>query len=81
MLITAERQSHAIRMEYFRAIMRQEIGWFDEMSSGELTTRLSGLVTKLVLFITVHYSLFIKVVLTHISENGFKIVRSKLWRI
>ena len=41
MLLAAESQCNRIRIEYFRAIMRQEIGWFDEKSSGELTTRLS----------------------------------------
>ena len=41
MLLSAERQSNKVRNEYFRAIMRQEIGWFDETSSGELTTRLT----------------------------------------
>ena len=41
MLLAAENQCNHIRIAYFRAIMRQEIGWFDEKSSGELTTRLS----------------------------------------
>ncbi|XP_063693781.1 ATP-dependent translocase ABCB1-like [Bolinopsis microptera] len=47
MLLSAERQSSKARNEYFRAIMRQEIGWFDETSSGELTTRLTSDINKL----------------------------------
>ncbi|XP_063678804.1 ATP-dependent translocase ABCB1-like [Bolinopsis microptera] len=47
MLLSAERQSSKARNEYFRAIMRQEIGWFDETSSGELTTRLTSDISKL----------------------------------
>ncbi|KAL5266828.1 hypothetical protein ACHWQZ_G004016 [Mnemiopsis leidyi] len=47
MLLSAERQSNKIRNEYFRAIMRQEIGWFDDTSSGELTTRLTSDINKL----------------------------------
>lgn len=38
----AERQTHRIRIAFFRNIMRQEIGWFDTHDSGELNTRLTG---------------------------------------
>ena len=44
--LAAERMAHKIRINYFRAIMRQEIGWFDKTSSGELTTRLTGCVLR-----------------------------------
>ncbi|XP_048755888.2 ATP-dependent translocase ABCB1-like isoform X2 [Ostrea edulis] len=43
----AERQSHRIRVSFFRNIMRQEISWFDTHDSGELNTRLSGDVNKI----------------------------------
>ncbi|KAL4217465.1 tRNA N6-adenosine threonylcarbamoyltransferase [Mactra antiquata] len=36
-----ERQVHRIRKQFFKAIVRQEISWFDEHQSGELTTRLA----------------------------------------
>ena len=39
--ITCERQVHRIRKQFFNAILRQEIGWFDTQQSGELTTRLA----------------------------------------
>ncbi|XP_063679336.1 ATP-dependent translocase ABCB1-like isoform X1 [Bolinopsis microptera] len=40
--ISAERQASRVRKAYFRAMLRQEVGWYDTVSSGELTTRLQG---------------------------------------
>lgn len=37
----AERQIHLIRQKFYRAILRQDIGWFDANPSGELSSRLS----------------------------------------
>ena len=37
----AERQTHRIRLTYYQTILKQEIGWFDVNSTGELATRLS----------------------------------------
>ena len=37
---TATRQNHVIRNEYLKAILRQEVAWFDQTPSGELTTRI-----------------------------------------
>ena len=39
--VACERQVHKIRLLYYRAILRQEIGWFDANPSGELASRLS----------------------------------------
>ncbi len=39
--LACERQVQKIRLLYYRAILRQEIGWFDAHPSGELATRLS----------------------------------------
>lgn len=36
-----ERQVHKIRLLFYRAILKQEIGWFDANPSGELSSRLS----------------------------------------
>ena len=38
---SCERQVNRIRLCYYRAIMRQDIGWFDSNPSGELSSRLS----------------------------------------
>ncbi len=40
--MAAERQTHRIRLKYYRAVLRQDIGWFEDHSSGEITARLSG---------------------------------------
>ena len=39
--LSAERQIHKMRIIMFRNIIRQEIGWFDTHSSGELGTKLT----------------------------------------
>ena len=39
--LTAARQTHQIRLRYYRAILRQDIGWFDANPSGSLSSRLS----------------------------------------
>ena len=39
--LSSERQAKRIRKLFFRAVLRQEIGWFDVHSSGELISRLN----------------------------------------
>lgn len=39
--IAAERQVYKIRLQYYRAILRQNVAWFDANPSGELATRLT----------------------------------------
>lgn len=39
--LACERQVQKIRLFYYRAILRQEIGWFDANPSGELGSRLT----------------------------------------
>ncbi|XP_071479160.1 ATP-dependent translocase ABCB1-like [Diadema antillarum] len=39
--LSCERQTHKLRKEFFNAILHQEIAWFDEHQSGELTSRLA----------------------------------------
>ena len=36
-----ERQLHVIRRRYFHSVLKQEIGWFDMNSVGELNSRLN----------------------------------------
>eukprot|EP00040_Diaphanoeca_grandis_P031275 m.186775 g.186775 ORF g.186775 m.186775 type:complete len:1305 (-) comp32280_c0_seq1:186-4100(-) len=38
----AQRQSIAIRREYFRALLRQEVGWYDAQLTGHLTSRIAA---------------------------------------
>ncbi|XP_011362437.1 multidrug resistance protein 1 isoform X1 [Pteropus vampyrus] len=45
--LAAGRQIDKIRKQFFHAIMRQEIGWFDVHDVGELNTRLTDDVSKI----------------------------------
>ncbi|KAK2488631.1 hypothetical protein MC885_007996 [Smutsia gigantea] len=45
--LAAGRQVYKIRKQFFHAIMRQEIGWFDVHDVGELNTRLTDDVSKI----------------------------------
>ena len=40
--MSSERQTRVIRKKLFDAILKQDIEWFDDHSSGELTTRLTN---------------------------------------
>jgi len=40
--VSAHRQIKRVREHYVRAILRQEIGWFDQNATGELTSRIAG---------------------------------------
>nr|ACS87806.1 putative p-glycoprotein [Angomonas deanei] len=40
--IAASRQVARIRLRFFQAVLRQDIGWHDEHSPGELTARMTG---------------------------------------
>lgn len=40
--VAAENQGLRIRQRYYQAIMRQDIGWFDTVKTGELTTRITN---------------------------------------
>ena len=39
--VSSERQVYKMRLAYYRAVMRQNIAWFDENPSGAITSRLS----------------------------------------
>ena len=41
MQTAAERQVYKIRLKYYRAVLRQNIAWFDANPTGEISTRLS----------------------------------------
>lgn len=45
--LAAERQVYKIRMMLFQNIMHQEIGWFDQAPSGELSTNLTENLNKI----------------------------------
>ncbi|PVU93737.1 hypothetical protein BB561_003074 [Smittium simulii] len=40
--ISSEKQTLKIRETYYNSAIRQELGWFDQVSTGDLTTRISS---------------------------------------
>ncbi|KAL4464298.1 hypothetical protein ABPG72_011343 [Tetrahymena utriculariae] len=40
-MISGERQSIKFRQEYFKAIINQEIGWFDQINANELASKIA----------------------------------------
>jgi ABC-type multidrug transport system fused ATPase/permease subunit len=40
--VSAARQQTKIKAAYFRAVLRQEVSWFDKTSPGELSSRING---------------------------------------
>ncbi|XP_071811435.1 ATP-dependent translocase ABCB1-like isoform X3 [Apostichopus japonicus] len=45
--LAAEHQVRVIRTRFFRAVLSQDISWFDEKTGGELTTRISDDINKI----------------------------------
>ncbi|QQP35300.1 p-glycoprotein, partial [Caligus rogercresseyi] len=38
---TAERQVYRIRKDFFRALLHQDIGWFDTHETGDFATKIT----------------------------------------
>ncbi|KAJ1966962.1 hypothetical protein IWQ62_002142, partial [Dispira parvispora] len=75
----AERQCRRVRELYYESILRQEISWFDTVSSGELTSRISGDVNILQEGIASKLGIFVQYVVCFIT--GFVIAFVKGWRL
>jgi ABC-type multidrug transport system fused ATPase/permease subunit len=41
-MLAGERQTHRIRRHYMRAVLRQEVSWFDREGANEIYSRISG---------------------------------------
>ncbi|KAJ3086284.1 Multidrug resistance protein 1, partial [Phlyctochytrium bullatum] len=41
-MYSGERQTKRIREEYFKAVLRQDIAWFDKTQTGDITTRMTA---------------------------------------
>lgn len=62
----AERQTHKLRQSYFKAVLRQEIAWFDEQQSGEVASRLTEFVIRFLIiknFYTISFSIWISFII------------------
>ncbi|XP_025923473.1 multidrug resistance protein 1-like [Apteryx rowi] len=77
--LAAGRQTQKIRKQFFHAIMRQEIGWFDVSDVGELNTRLIDDVTKINEGIGDKIGLLVQSVTTFVT--GFVVGLIKGWKL
>ncbi|OCT63556.1 bile salt export pump [Xenopus laevis] len=75
----AARQIQIVRKEYFKKIMRLDIGWFDSNSVGELNTRISDDINKINNAIADQVAIFIERISTFIF--GFLIGFVGNWKL
>ncbi|CAD5117623.1 DgyrCDS6378 [Dimorphilus gyrociliatus] len=47
-VVSAERQVRRIRTLFLKAVLRQEVGWYDQLGVGELNTRMSDDMYKII---------------------------------
>ncbi|KGL84068.1 Multidrug resistance protein 1, partial [Tinamus guttatus] len=77
--LAAGRQIKKIRQEFFHAVMRQEIGWFDVNDVGELNTRLVDDISKINEGIGEKVAMFFQAVATFFT--GFIVGFTKGWKL
>ncbi|KAI9291097.1 hypothetical protein K502DRAFT_155285, partial [Neoconidiobolus thromboides FSU 785] len=78
-MAAGELQAVRIRHHYYRAILSQEMGWFDSSSSGDISSRISGDVNLVQEGISEKIGLMIQYVSTFIT--GFVIAFVKGWKL
>ncbi|KAJ2775774.1 hypothetical protein IWQ57_000184 [Coemansia nantahalensis] len=77
--VTSERIGKRLRDLFYVSIMRQNIGWFDELSTGELTTRISGDVNLVQEGVSEKFSFVLQYVTTFVA--GVILAFVKGWRL
>ncbi|KAB0340822.1 hypothetical protein FD754_022798, partial [Muntiacus muntjak] len=77
--LAAGRQVHRIRKQFFHAIMKQEIGWFDVHDVGELNTRLIDDISKINEGIGDKIGMFFQAMATFFT--GFIVGFTKGWKL
>ncbi|OPJ81787.1 multidrug resistance protein 1 [Patagioenas fasciata monilis] len=77
--LAAGRQIKRIRQEFFHAVMRQEIGWFDVNDVGELNSRLVDDISKINEGIGEKMAMFFQAVATFFA--GFIVGFTKGWKL
>jgi ABC-type multidrug transport system fused ATPase/permease subunit len=77
--LSCERQVRKIRLFFYRAVLKQNIGWFDSNPSGELASRLNDDIEKIHDGIGDKVALFIQWIATFFG--GFVIGFVKDWRL
>lgn len=77
--LAAGKQIFKIRKQFFHAIMRQEIGWFDMHDVGELNTRLTDDVSKINEGIGDKIGIFFQSIATFLT--GFIVGFTRGWKL
>ncbi|XP_075128118.1 ATP-dependent translocase ABCB1-like [Leptodactylus fuscus] len=77
--LTAGRQIKRIRQNFFHAVLRQEIGWFDVNDGGELNTRLTEGVSKISEGLGDKIAMFFQYAATFLA--GFTVGFYRGWRL
>ncbi|XP_021098295.1 multidrug resistance protein 1 [Heterocephalus glaber] len=77
--LAAGRQTQKIRKQFFHAIMKQEVGWFDVHDVGELNTRLTDDVFKINEGIGDKIGMFFQSMATFVA--GFIIGFTRGWKL
>ncbi|XP_034876370.1 phosphatidylcholine translocator ABCB4 isoform X2 [Mirounga angustirostris] len=77
--LAASRQIRKIRQEFFHAILRQEIGWFDVSDTTELNTRLTDDISKISEGIGDKVGMFFQAVATFFA--GFIVGFVRGWKL
>lgn len=49
---TGEKNAKRLREEYLKAVLRQDVAWFDTVGAGEITTRIQSDTSKRLLSVT-----------------------------
>ncbi|CAG8461734.1 6731_t:CDS:2 [Paraglomus occultum] len=78
-MVAGENQAKRIREKYYAAIMRQDIAFFDAISTGNVTSRISGDISLLQEGIAEKVGLIIQYITTFIA--GFVIAYTKQWKL
>lgn len=77
--ISSERVGKRLRENFYIAILRQDIGWFDGLSTGELTTRISGDANLVQEGISEKFSFVMQYITTFIT--GIILAFTKGWKL
>jgi ATP-binding cassette subfamily B protein len=77
--VSGERIVASLRTELYRAIISQEVAFFDERRTGELTNRLASDTTVLQNTVTVNVSMLLRFTIMTIGAIGFLLYTS--WRL
>uniref|UniRef100_A0A914M010 ABC-type xenobiotic transporter n=1 Tax=Meloidogyne incognita TaxID=6306 RepID=A0A914M010_MELIC len=70
----AERLVHRLRQNYLRAILRQDIAWFDTVQTGNLTARLSDDLERVREGLGDKASLFIQILVHRLRQNYLRAI-------